>query len=118
MDIFHQIRFNEITEQEFKSLTVNIDRSSMVYDIFKMIFVSIKEDEKPNEFAKMIKSLGFPTSRGVEQALVQWEKIHDPVIVCTMPVSETSPEWKRTFYNIVEGYIQEKWTVVHKNSKF
>ena len=116
MDIFHQIRFDEITEEDFKSLTVNIDKSSMVYDIFKMIFDSIKEDEKPNELAKMIKSLGFPTSRGVEQALVQCEKTHG--LLCTMPMSETSPEWKRKFQNNVEGFIQENWTVVHKNSEF
>ncbi|CAO1364580.1 unnamed protein product [Diamesa hyperborea] len=115
IDMFHKIRFDEITEEDYKSLSKKIDKSSGVYEIFQMIFHSIKKDEKPNELTKMIKSYGFPTSRGVEQALVQLEESDDLTIVCTMPMSDTSPEWIRKFNNIVEGCVQEKWSVVHKN---
>ena len=117
MNIFHYIRFDEITEEDFNNFSINIDCST-VFDTFQIVFHSMKNDEKPNESTKVIKSLGFPTSRGVEQALVQIDKTDGLEIICTMPMSETSPEWKREYDNIVEGCMQDKWTVVHKNSEF
>lgn len=118
MDIFHSIRLEEITEEDFINLSMNIDKNSDVYQIFRLIFRSMKKVEEPNELSEKLKSYGFPTSRGVEYSLVQFEESDDLKIVCTMPVSKTSPEWVKKYVFDVGECVKEKWSVVFKNSEF
>ena len=117
MDIFHSIKFDEITEEDFNSLTVTMDASSDVYEIFQLIFHSMKKNSKPNEFTEMIKSYGFPTNRGVEYSLVQIKKSDHLEMICTMPLSKISPEWEKICKINIEGSVQEIWSIVYENSK-
>ncbi|CAO1363168.1 unnamed protein product [Diamesa tonsa] len=116
MNIFHSIRFDEITEEDFKALTIEIDESSDVYELFQLIFKSVKKNETTNEFKEMIKSYRFPTNRGVEYSLVQLNKTEHLEMVCTMPLSEKSPEWEKRRTINIGGRILEKWSIVYKNT--
>ena len=117
MNVFNCIRFDEITKEDFNNLSSKIDSSSMVYDSFQKAFNSFYNDGEPYRFKKMIKSLGFPTSRGVEQTLLKFEEPDSLTMILTMPLSGTSPEWNKIIDNIVEGWVQ-KCSVVHENSEF